>query len=211
MLVVGLMPEWTLIPLDYEPLYRDPRENGTEVFVRSASGFSATSFGKISRAADQRRQKFFEEKLRTIAWHLGSDSIPVFIDFNGDKRRMDKGCVGHALAPPALLALPVDGSDGYVTHVTIAQRQHEKVTGQQGRRELKPRVLEALKAHGPVTVETLMSLLDAEQKPVRSAIDRLREDGEPIWIDETRGFWWRSDIVPGGTRYSRWKRTYVPL
>lgn len=205
------MPEWTVISLDYEPLYRDLQETGTEVFVKSASTFSANSFGKISRAADQRRQGFFEEKLRTIAWHLGSESIPVFIDFNGDKRRMDKGCIGHALAAPALLAPPVDGPNGYVTHVTIGRRQQETVAGQQDRSELKPRVLESLKARGPVAVETLMSLLDADEKPVRSAIDRLRSEGQPIWIDEARGFWWRNDLVPNGTPYSRWKRTYVPL
>lgn len=205
------MPEWKFISLDYEPLYRDLQETGTEVFVKSASTFSAGSFGKISRAADQRRQRFFEEKLRTIAWHLGSESIPVFIDFNGDKSRMDKGCLGHALASPALLAPPVDGPDGYVTYVTFLGREQRSVTGQQTLRELKPRVLENLKNLGPVKVARLMSLLDAKEKPVRSAIDRLRVDGERIWIDAAQGFWWRDDIAPKGPRHSRWKRTYVPL
>ncbi|TGV61069.1 hypothetical protein EN784_01330 [bacterium M00.F.Ca.ET.141.01.1.1] len=205
------MSEWTLISLDYEPLYRDPKGAGTEVFVKSASTFSASSFGKISRAADQRRQMFFEEKLQNIAWHLGSDTIPIFIDFNGDRRRMDKGCIGHALAPPAFLTRPVDGPDGYVTHVTIAQRQLDKVTEQQDQKQLKSRVLETLRARGPVKVETLMSLFDADEKPLRSAIDRLREEGERIWLDTARGFWWRDDIVPNGPPHSRWKRTYVPL
>ncbi|MBZ9864222.1 hypothetical protein LB515_02425 [Mesorhizobium sp. CA15] len=204
------MPEWTFISLDYELLYSDPDRAGTEVFVKSASTFRANSFGKISRASDQRRQRFFEEKLQTIAWHLGSDTIPVFIDFNGDRRRMDKGCIGHALAPPAFLAPPTDGPNGFVTHVTIAQRQQERVTGQQDQKELKSRVLEALKARGTVTVETLMSLLDADEKPVRSAIDRLRSEGQPIWNDEARGFWWRDDMAPKEIPYSRWKRAYVP-
>ncbi|CDX58748.1 hypothetical protein MPL3365_30286 [Mesorhizobium plurifarium] len=205
------MPEWTFISLDYEPLYRGAQETGTEVFVKSDSPFSAGSFGKVSRAADQRRQRFFEEKLRTIAWHLGSDSIPVFVNFNGDRRRMDKGCIGHALAPPAFLARPIDGPNGYVTHVTIAQRQQEKVTEQQDQKELKPRILETLMHQGPVTVKTLMSLCDADEKPVRSAIDSLRVEGERIWLDKARGFWWRNDIVPNGPRHSRWKRTYFPL
>jgi len=64
------------------------------------------------------RQKHFESQLRKIAWHLGSDTVPVFLDFNGEKRRADKGCLGHAVANSVLL--PVQNSaEGYVTHVQL--------------------------------------------------------------------------------------------
>jgi hypothetical protein len=74
--------------------------------------------GKLTPAADKERQAFFEDQLRRIAWHLGDDTIPVFLDFNGDKRRMDKGCVGHAIASNFLKPV-VNGSGGFVTHVTL--------------------------------------------------------------------------------------------
>src|SRR5688572_8641197 len=108
------MPEWVSVPLDFQP-----RPAGqSDVFVRSPEPFSA-ELGKVSAAANQERQKHFEDQLRHIAWHLGEDSIPVFLDFNGDKRRMDKGCVGHAVAS-GFLDRPRNGPDGYVTHVQIA-------------------------------------------------------------------------------------------
>jgi hypothetical protein len=100
--------------LDFEP-----RPAGkSDVFVRSSEPFTG-DMGKVTPAADQERQVFFEDQLRRIAWHLGSDTIPVFLDFNGDKRRMDKGCVGHAVAS-GLLAPPTNGPGGFVTHVQLA-------------------------------------------------------------------------------------------
>jgi hypothetical protein len=99
--------------LDFEP-----RPAGkSDVFVRSAEPFTA-DLGKLTAPADQERQAFFEDQLRRIAWHLGDDTIPVFLDFNGDRRRMDKGCVGHAVASNFLEPVS-NGADGYVTHVTL--------------------------------------------------------------------------------------------
>lgn len=107
------MPEWVSVPLDFEPA-----PAGTnDVFVRSAEPFSA-DLGKTTTASNQPRQRFFEDQLRRIAWHLGEDTIPVFLDFNGDKRRMDKGCVGHAVAS-GLLERPISGPQGYVTHIRL--------------------------------------------------------------------------------------------
>lgn len=107
------MPEWVSVPLDFEP-----RPAGkSDVFVRATEPFTA-EMGKASGAADQERQAFFQDQLRRIAWHLGDDTVPVFLDFNGDKRRMDKGCVGHAVAAN-FLEPPTNGPDGYVTHVTL--------------------------------------------------------------------------------------------
>lgn len=108
------VPQWTFLPLDY-----DPWTKGTDVFVQSVDTFAADSFERTTRAPDPQRQQFFEKMLLNISWHLGSDAIPVFIDFNGDRRRMDLGCVSHALAEPSFLSNPQNGPDGYVTHVRI--------------------------------------------------------------------------------------------
>lgn len=108
------MPSWTPVPLDYE------RWTGeTDVFVKSEAPFDA-SLGKVTPAKDTDRQAFFQDHLKRISWHLGTDTIPVFVDFNGDRRRMDKGCVGHAVAAGFLLP-PQNNTEGYVTYVTLAE------------------------------------------------------------------------------------------
>lgn len=107
------MPSWTPIPLDYEPW-----GHGTEVFVRSTTTFDA-SFGKVTPAGDTARQNHFVDLVHRIAWHLGTNTIPVFINFNGDRRRMDKGCIGHAIAA-GYFEPPQVGADGLVTQVTLS-------------------------------------------------------------------------------------------
>ncbi len=107
------MPDWTPIPLDYEKY-----GNGTETFVTSETVFEASSLGKTGAATDTERQDHFLNQLRNVAWHLGTDKVPIFLSFNGEKRRMDKGCVGHAVAAGAIEP-PVDGPDGYVRSVTL--------------------------------------------------------------------------------------------
>nr|WP_314444415.1 DUF3427 domain-containing protein [uncultured Sphingomonas sp.] len=100
------------------PLEYLPRPAGTsDVFVRAAEPFTA-ELGKATPARDQERQRFFEEQVRQIAWHLGEDRVPVFLDFNGERRRMDKGCVGHAVAS-GFIEPPVNGSSGYVEYVKL--------------------------------------------------------------------------------------------
>lgn len=108
------MVAWTFVPLDYIK-----RDEGTDVFVASATPFKADELGKATPARDKDRQKRFEELLRNIAWHLGADQVPVFVSFNGEKRRMDKGCIGHAVAAGVLDA-PQNGPDGYIVNVTLA-------------------------------------------------------------------------------------------
>ncbi|MBZ9864223.1 hypothetical protein LB515_02430 [Mesorhizobium sp. CA15] len=107
------MPQWTFVALGYE------RWGGEkEVFVASADTVSVNSI-KIVRAPDKERQNFFQDKLVAIAWHLGTYEVPVFVDFNGEERRMDWDCVGHALASSFLGPLQ-DGPEGYLTHVAIS-------------------------------------------------------------------------------------------
>jgi hypothetical protein len=62
---------------------------------------------------------YFHEYLKRISSHLGTRSLPVFLDFNGERRRMDKGCIGHAVAA-GMLKPAINGSDG-ITHVELAE------------------------------------------------------------------------------------------
>ena len=108
------MPVWTFLPLDY-----DKYAKGTETFVASMSAIDANTLGKTTPAKDAERQEHFVRLLENIAWHLGSANIPVFLSFNGDRRRMDKGCIGHAVAA-GILEAPKNGPEGSIVSVTLA-------------------------------------------------------------------------------------------
>ncbi|UGA44070.1 hypothetical protein HU230_0038615 [Bradyrhizobium quebecense] len=110
------MPDWTAVPLDYEEYGR-----GSETFVASDATFDARSIKKNTSPANPERQEHFLKQLRNIAWHLGTDEIPVFLNFNGKQLRMDKGCLGHAVAAGAIEA-PNDGPRGHVVTVTLLQQ-----------------------------------------------------------------------------------------
>lgn len=111
-----MTPEWTTVPLDYEPV-----SGQSDVFVKATSPIDATSLGKTTPAPTTARQAYFHDYLKRISWHLGNRSIPVFVDFNGDRRRMDKGCIGHAVAA-GVLKPPVNGPDG-ISHVEVAESE----------------------------------------------------------------------------------------
>jgi hypothetical protein len=108
------MPKWTVIPLDYEPV-----SGQSDVFVKATSPIDADNLGKTTPAPTTKRQAYFHEYLERISWHLGSRSIPTFLDFNGDRRRMDKGCIGHAVAA-GVLKSPLNGPDG-ISHVELIE------------------------------------------------------------------------------------------
>jgi hypothetical protein len=108
------MPEWMAVPIDYEPL-----SGQSNVFVKAASPIDADSLGKMTPAPSTGRQAYFHDYLKRISWHLGTHLIPVFLNFNGDRRRMDKGCIGHAVAA-GVLKPPINGPDG-ISHVELAQ------------------------------------------------------------------------------------------
>src|SRR5205085_6980148 len=116
------MPSWTFLPLDYEAL---PGFN--DVFVLSADPFDASSLGKTSPVRNSERQAYFEGLLKDIAWHLGSRTVPVFVSFNGEQRRMDKGCIGISVAR-GVLEPPDNGPEGYVTNVTLATDKDSTIT-----------------------------------------------------------------------------------
>lgn len=104
---------WMAIDLDHEAY-----GGASDVFARSASPFSADDLGKRSSAANQARQNHFHAQLRRIATALGSDRIPVFIAFRGERMRMDKGCVGHAVAA-GVLHQPENNAAGFVEFVHV--------------------------------------------------------------------------------------------
>jgi hypothetical protein len=122
------MPVWTPLPLEY-----DKYAKGTETFVASTTVIDANSLGKSTAAGDTERQEHFVRLLKSIAWHLGSDNVPVFLSFNGDERRMDKGCIGHAVAAGVLDA-PKNGPEGYMVSVTLSAQTGG--TGKNGKIEL---------------------------------------------------------------------------
>ena len=67
------------------------------------------------------RQVFFEEKLREIAWILGGSKIPVHLDFEGEQRQLDKGCIGHAIAN-GVLREPGQSAGTEIEFVELAEK-----------------------------------------------------------------------------------------
>lgn len=159
------MRQWTFVALDYEGWSR-----GKEVFVESADTVSVNSI-KISRAADEERQNFFEDKLVAIAWHLGTHQVPVFVDFNGEERRMDWDCIGHALASSFLRPLR-NGPDGYLTHVGL-----NSVTPLERKTDYKSSVL--FEDHVAYTEVPLRPILRSLRQHILGVDSRLRE-GETV-------------------------------
>lgn len=107
------MPTWTDVEIAYEPYGR-----GTETFVSSRDGFPASGLRKSSPATDSARQDHFTRTLGRLADHLGTNTLPIFVRFIGECRRMDRGCVGHAVAA-GLIEPPIDGAGGMVEWVTL--------------------------------------------------------------------------------------------
>ena len=108
--------------------------DGNDVFVKSRSGFT-DDFGKSTPASDQLRQQYFHACLEKLRTHFGSDKIPVFLEWNtGECVRMDKGCVGHAIAANKIVGVEVSDR-GIVTSVRlpalVASNTATKIQGQE--------------------------------------------------------------------------------
>jgi hypothetical protein len=110
------VPNWTDVEIDYRPYGA-----GSEPFVKSRHGFSAAGLGKDALAAGSRRQDHFEAELLRLRDATGTETLPVFVSFNGERRRMDKGCIGHAVAR-GFIEQVCDGPDGTVASVSIRRR-----------------------------------------------------------------------------------------
>lgn len=107
------MPDWVPIPLDYEPW----SSGDSDVFTAAADPIVAPL--PIRASVSSARQRHFEDQLRRIAWLIGEDTIPIHLDFNGTRRRMDTGCLGHALAN-GVIAPPENGPTGYVERIVLS-------------------------------------------------------------------------------------------
>ncbi|MES3081190.1 hypothetical protein O6X71_00175 [Sphingomonas faeni] len=86
--------------------------------MTSRDAFPAAGLRKSSPGRGSARQDHFMHTLHTLAEDTGSDTIPVFVRFEGKRRRMDRGCIGHAVAA-GLIEPPVDGAGGFVEFVTL--------------------------------------------------------------------------------------------
>lgn len=119
---------WVEVDLDYEPY-----GEGSETFVLSTVAFRAESLGKAA-AADTVRQAHFMRQLNRLSAALGDVNLPVFVSWRGERRRMDKGCIGHALAA-GLIDPPLDDEVfGGVTCVRLRSRRPEVLSRRAGRR-----------------------------------------------------------------------------
>lgn len=104
---------WVDVDLEHRP-YEGP----SDVFAKSRRAFSAESLGKQSPAVNQHRQQYFHAELRRLAAALGSTDLPVFVRLRGERLRMDKGCVGHAVAA-GVLEPPTNNAQGFVEYVRL--------------------------------------------------------------------------------------------
>lgn len=106
------VPTWVPIPLDYERW----KGGGSDVFSQSKEAIVAPL--PNVRPTLTARQSHFEDMLRNIAWITGSDTIPVFLDFNGTRVRFDKGCLSMALGN-GVIVTPQNSAAGYIEHVQL--------------------------------------------------------------------------------------------
>tara|TARA_B100000614_G_scaffold184885_1_gene165451 strand:+ start:138 stop:362 length:225 start_codon:yes stop_codon:yes gene_type:complete len=68
-------------------------------------------------SADQ-RDRYFQNQLTIISKFLNSQEIPVFIECRGEKFRLDKGYISHAIAN-AFLKKPINTPNGFIEKVVI--------------------------------------------------------------------------------------------
>ena len=107
-------PVYTRVAIDYAPM------DATKLFVKDVSTFSASSLQKLTDPKSSRLHHFKRELVR-LSDAVGSRRVPVFVQWpNAGRLRMDKGCVGQALAAGFILDL-TNGDGGYVSHVELAE------------------------------------------------------------------------------------------
>lgn len=106
-------PTWVEVTIAYEPY-----AGASDVFAKAQTTFTAQSLAKRSPAKDQARQSHFNGQIHRLAKALGGADIPVFLSFQGVRVRMDKGCVGHAVAA-GVLSIPRNNAAGFVDQVRL--------------------------------------------------------------------------------------------
>lgn len=108
-----IKPTWTEVDIPYLPY-----EGASDVFARSPTTFTAQSLAKLTPARDQLRQSHFNSQLQRLSEAFDGGDIPVFLSFQGVRVRMDKGCIGHAVAA-GVLASPENNASGFIDKVRL--------------------------------------------------------------------------------------------
>lgn len=108
-----IKPAWTEVDIPYLPY-----EGASDVFARSPTTFTTQSLAKRTPARDQARQSHFNGQLQRLSEAFGSIDIPVFLSFQGVRVRMDKGCIGHAVAAGVLVS-PQNNAAGFIDQVRL--------------------------------------------------------------------------------------------
>jgi hypothetical protein len=86
------MPTYHSVPFDLD--------EGIWTFLRQSKvGFSASTIDRACVPTSAPRQLHFQSELQRLKIHFSGHAIPVFLDFPSKKCvRLDKGCIGHAIA-----------------------------------------------------------------------------------------------------------------
>lgn len=108
------MPSYQYVGANYEPVgvYR--------VWSKGSKTYAANERSKTSNPNSD-RQAQFEQELTILAQQLGTRRLPVYVSWqNAFGKRMDWGCIGHAVASGFLQPLE-DCEQGYVSHVVITE------------------------------------------------------------------------------------------
>lgn len=108
-----IAPTWVEVNIAYEPY-----AGASDVFAKTQTTFTAQSLAKRTPAKEQARQSHFNGQLRRLAKAFGGADIPVFLSFQGVRVRMDKGCVGHAVAA-GVLEVPQNNAAGFIDQVRL--------------------------------------------------------------------------------------------
>ena len=106
------MPAYLRIPYD-------PNEGQWILLRASSKTFSAREVRRSAVVNSSARQVSFEALLRQLSNYVGDNTVPVFISTpTKGEVRLDRGCIGHAVANGVLEATE-DSSSGYVEFVTL--------------------------------------------------------------------------------------------
>ncbi|MBX9663319.1 hypothetical protein [Novosphingobium sp.] len=110
-------PRYFDIPIRFEPWEGSPQPVFRE---KTKTPFSAEEVRQEGVADGSERQAHFERQLKQISEVMPDGRIPVFSRWqDGVKRRVDLGCVGHALARNVILPPEDDRFLKYVTHIQL--------------------------------------------------------------------------------------------
>ena len=116
------MARYFPVDLDFEqwtgeqPVFRE----------KTTSPFTVDEIRQYGQAQGSERQTHFETQLARMSEASSDGRVPVFSQWRDRrKRRMDLGCLGHALARGFIQPPENDSFVGYVTHVRLSREAPE--------------------------------------------------------------------------------------